>query len=222
MLRVALAVALVLFVGGLGFYFGRSSVRRQFVPPSGTGRVSASSAYPALPDVPAVQTGSGAAPVIPSTEIHENAPAEPAIGLPIANLKISDILDTFNQARGGGERRHEATDIMAPRGTPVLAVDDGVVKKLFTSEPGGLTIYQYDPTERFAYYYAHLDRYQTGIREGLRVRRGDVVGYVGSTGNADPKAPHLHFTILQLGPAKEWWHDTTPINPYPAFLRQFR
>ncbi|MBC7925151.1 MAG: M23 family metallopeptidase [Bryobacteraceae bacterium] len=140
------------------------------------------------------------------------------IGLPIAGLKQSEILDTFNHSRAAGERRHEATDIMAPRGTPVIAVDSGVIKKLFNSKPGGLTIYQYDPGERVCYYYAHLDSYAAGVREGMSVRRGDLIGYVGSTGNAAPDAPHLHFAILQLGPGKEWWRDTIPFNPYPALL----
>jgi len=107
---------------------------------------------------------------------------------------------------------------MAPRGTPVLAVSDGQIKKLFVSKPGGLTIYQYDSNERYCYYYAHLDRYADGLKEGMRVRQGDLIGYVGSTGNADPNAPHLHFAILELGPAKEWWRDTLPINPYPLLI----
>ena len=93
------------------------------------------------------------------------------------------------------------------------------IRKLFTSKPGGYTVYQYDPTEQYCYYYAHLDGYAEGIREGLRVKRGDVIGYVGSTGNADPKAPHLHFAVLQLGPAKEWWRDTVPLNPYLLLIQ---
>jgi murein DD-endopeptidase MepM/ murein hydrolase activator NlpD len=133
---------------------------------------------------------------------------------PIAGLRRSEVLDTFEQSRGAGERRHEAVDIMAPRGTPVRAVDDGTIRKLFVSERGGLTIYHSDPTEKYVYYYAHLDRYAPGLTQGEDVRRGDVIGYVGSTGNADPDAPHLHFAILKLGPEKKWWVDTVPINPY--------
>lgn len=107
---------------------------------------------------------------------------------------------------------------MAPKGTPVLAIDNGIVQKLFTSKPGGLTIYQYDSQEKYCYYYAHLDRYADGIREGLLVKKGDVIGYVGVTGNSDPNAPHLHFAILELGPEKKWYEGTRPINPYPVLM----
>ncbi len=103
---------------------------------------------------------------------------------------------------------------MAPRGTPVLAAADGKIVKLFDSKPGGLTIYEFDPSESVAYYYAHLDRYAAGIAAGLQVKQGEVIGYVGSTGNASPDAPHLHFAIFRLGPEKHWWQGT-PINPYP-------
>ena len=123
------------------------------------------------------------------------------------------IADTFDDARGS-ERRHEALDIMAPAGTPVLAVADGHVEKLFDSDRGGLTIYQFEPSGRYAYYYAHLQRYAPGLAEGQALRRGQVIGYVGSTGNADPAAPHLHFAIFLLGPEREWWRGT-PVNPYP-------
>ena len=109
---------------------------------------------------------------------------------------------------------------MAPRGTPVVAAGDGRVAKLFTSAAGGITLYQFDPEERFAYYYAHLDRYAEGIKEGLVLKRGDLVGYVGTSGNAPPNAPHLHFTIFRLGPDKKWWKGTA-VNPFP-FLDEFR
>jgi murein DD-endopeptidase MepM/ murein hydrolase activator NlpD len=106
---------------------------------------------------------------------------------------------------------------MAPRGTPVYAVEDGRVAKLFTSVPGGKTIYQYDPSGRIAYYYAHLDRYAKGLADGKDVKRGEVIGYVGNTGNATPTAPHLHFAIFRLGPKREWWKGE-PVDPYP-YLR---
>ena len=141
--------------------------------------------------------------------------ADRALGLPIVGLKASDIQDTFAQARDGGDRRHEATDILAPRGTPVVAVDTGIITKLFTSKPGGLTIYQFDPPQNVCYYYAHLDRYAEGLREGMLVKKGDVIGYVGTTGNARPNTPHLHFAIFELGPEKHWW-EGKPINPYPS------
>jgi murein DD-endopeptidase MepM/ murein hydrolase activator NlpD len=101
---------------------------------------------------------------------------------------------------------------MAPAGTPVLAVEDGTVEKLFTSEAGGLTVYQFDPSRSVAYYYAHLQRYADGLADGVRVTRGQVIGYVGSTGNARADAPHLHFAIFVLGPEKRWWQGTA-IDP---------
>jgi murein DD-endopeptidase MepM/ murein hydrolase activator NlpD len=103
-----------------------------------------------------------------------------------------------------------------------MAVDDGVIAKLFTSKQGGLTVYQYDSTEKYVFYYAHLDRYAEGLREGVLLRRGQVVGYVGITGNSPPGAPHLHFAILQLGPDKKWYENTRPVDPYPLLLQALR
>ncbi len=143
------------------------------------------------------------------------APA-PRISLPIAGLKRADIHDTFNDTRQGG--KHEASDIMAPRGTPVLAVEEGNVVKLFTSKKGGLTVYQFDNSRTYCYYYAHLDKYAEGLKEGMLLRRGDKVGYVGSTGDAAANAPHLHLAILLLGPDKHWWENTTAIDPYPLLV----
>ncbi|MFL6675722.1 MAG: M23 family metallopeptidase [Massilia sp.] len=133
--------------------------------------------------------------------------------VPVEGIKASELADTFDQPRGK-ERQHQALDIMAPKGRKVLAAGDGKVVKLFNSKPGGLTVYQFDPDEKYAYYYAHLDRYAEGLKEGATLRRGDLVGYVGSTGNADPKAPHLHFAVVALTPEKQWWKGT-PINPFP-------
>lgn len=151
---------------------------------------------------------------LPATVPAANPPVpEGALVLPVAGVKAAQLSDTFDDKRGS-DRIHEALDIMAPRGTPVLAASDGRVEKLFASKQGGLTLYQFDPTRTFAYYYAHLDRYAPGVAEGESVQRGEVIGYVGSTGNADPSAPHLHFAIFLLGPDKRWW-EGTPINPYP-------
>ena len=137
-----------------------------------------------------------------------------ALRLPVEGFDLHALRDNFAESRGG--RVHEAIDLLAPRGTPVLAVDDGVVKKLFTSVPGGLTVYQYDPSESYSSYYAHLDRYAEGLSEGKVLKKGDRVGYVGTTGNAPPGTPHLHFTIYKLGAGKRWW-EGTPINPYPLW-----
>ena len=136
--------------------------------------------------------------------------------IPVQSVAPAGLADTYQQARAGGQRAHEALDIMAPRGTPVLAVEDGVITKLFLSKAGGITIYQYDRAREFAYYYAHLDRYAAGLQEGSAVRKAQVIGYVGSTGNASSEAPHLHFAIFRLGPGREWWRGT-PINPFSVW-----
>jgi len=141
-----------------------------------------------------------------------------SIGLPLSNLKLASIQDTFNDNRGGGAK-HEATDILAPRGTPVFAVVEGNVVKLFNSKKGGITVYQYDNQQKYCYYYAHLDKYAEGLKEGMLLRKGDRLGYVGSTGDAQANNPHLHFAILELGPDKHWYEHTTAINPYPLLVR---
>jgi len=137
--------------------------------------------------------------------------------VPVAGITPGDLDDNYMQVRGGGTRLHGAIDIMAPRNTPVLAAVDGTVRKLFTSAGGGLTIYQFDQSEERIYYYAHLDRYAPTLREGQFVRQGSVIGFVGTTGNAAPDAPHLHFAIEMLPPTKEWWKGT-PMNPYPILV----
>ena len=132
--------------------------------------------------------------------------------LPVQGVMPAQLSDTYTQARAAGAP-HEAIDIMSARGTPVLAVEDGKVAKLFLSKPGGITIYQFDPASQYAYYYAHLDRYAEGLTEGASLRKGQVIGYVGSTGNASADAPHLHFAIFKLGPERQWWRGA-PLNPY--------
>lgn len=135
------------------------------------------------------------------------------LAIPVEGVRPGDLHNTFHEGRAG--HRHEAIDIAAPRGTRVLAADDGTLVKLFNSVPGGLTIYQFDPDERFAYYYAHLDRYADGMHEGKRLRRGDVIGYVGTSGNAAADAPHLHFAVFRLGRDKRWWQGE-PVDPFDA------
>jgi peptidoglycan LD-endopeptidase LytH len=139
-----------------------------------------------------------------------------SLAIPVQGVVATQLLDTYDDARGS-ERAHEAIDIMAPTGTPVVAVEDGTIAKLFDSKQGGLTVYQFDRAGELAYYYAHLDRYAPGLAEKKAVKRGDVIGYVGYTGNANPQAPHLHFAIFRLGPDKRWWKGT-PVNPFP-YLR---
>ncbi len=133
---------------------------------------------------------------------------------PIDGLKPADLRDTFTETRNG--KPHGAIDILAPRGTPVRAMTDGAIRKLFVSKRGGNTIYEYDPTQTYCFYYAHLDRYAPGLTEGKQVKRGDVIGYVGSTGDASPLAPHLHLEITKLDAEKHWWPPGPAINPYPV------
>ncbi len=131
--------------------------------------------------------------------------------VPISGIAAAKLPDTFNELRGG-TRKHEALDILAPRGTPVHSADDGTVIKLFTSTAGGLSVYVAGPAQHFVYYYAHLDSYANGLAEGRALRKGDVLGYVGSSGNADPNVPHLHFGIARTDNVKEWWKGE-PVNP---------
>lgn len=134
------------------------------------------------------------------------------LAVPVAGIAASSLRSTFGEARGGS-RQHEAMDILAPRGTAVLASEDGRIAKLFTSAAGGLTIYQFDPNEQYCYYYAHLDSYAVDLTEGQGVKRGQTIGYVGTTGNAPPGTPHLHFAIFKLNGDKRWW-EGAPIDPF--------
>ena len=156
-----------------------------------------------------------AAPPIAPTEhvAPEAALAARGLIIPVTGVDPSRVSDSYTAGRGGG-RTHDAVDIMAPRGTPVIAADSGTILKLRQNEAGGITIYQLDPNERFVYYYAHLDRYEKGLAEGMVVRQGDVLGFVGTTGNAPKNLPHLHFQVmLYRGHGQYWGGD--PINPHP-------
>ncbi|MBV9155402.1 MAG: M23 family metallopeptidase [Acidobacteriaceae bacterium] len=144
-----------------------------------------------------------------------SAQSLPELTLPIQGLQLSDLKDTFEEVHNG--HTHEAIDIIAPKGTLIRAVVSGTIRKLFLSKPGGNTIYQFDEAGVYCYYYAHLDRYADNLREGMRVQPGDVIGFVGSTGNADQRTPHLHFAVFELGPEKQWWRGKA-INPYPALV----
>jgi murein DD-endopeptidase MepM/ murein hydrolase activator NlpD len=148
----------------------------------------------------------------------EPEPFPNGISMPLAGVDPRTLRDDFSQTRSDGTRPHAALDILAPRGTPVLAAGDGIVRKLFTSVRGGLTVYQFDLQEEYCYYYAHLDDYAPSLHEGQLLRRGELVGYVGATGNARRDAPHLHFAVSRLDPDRKWWGGT-PVNPYPLLVR---
>ncbi len=186
---------------------------------------------PSEPAVPRLLTREPAMPVSPPRALSTSAPVQLAsrgpariplvpppegeegrLGMPVLGLDRRGLVDNFEDRRG--TRRHLALDIMAPRGTPVVAVDDGEVAKVYRHLLGGLSVYQYDRERKRSYYYAHLQGFAPGLAAGDYLRRGDLVGYVGTTGNASPTAPHLHFAILDLGPEAKWWKGT-PVNPFP-------
>jgi murein DD-endopeptidase MepM/ murein hydrolase activator NlpD len=138
--------------------------------------------------------------------------------IPVPGVQPSELRDTFHEPRGGGTRMHEALDIMAPRGTPVLSAAPGYVLKLHNSKDGGLMVYAADSSNQFVLMYAHLDHYAAGIHDGMPLQRGEVIGYVGTTGNAPPNAPHLHFAIAHPADVKLWWTGTA-IDPRPLLRR---
>jgi peptidoglycan LD-endopeptidase LytH len=132
--------------------------------------------------------------------------------MPVKDVPRSALVQSFHETRSGS-REHEAIDILAPRNTPVVAIEDGTIAKLFVSKAGGNTIYQFDPSEQYAYYYAHLERYADGLNDGDKVQKGQVIGFVGTSGNAPKDTPHLHFAVFRLNAAKHWW-EGVPIDPY--------
>ena len=161
----------------------------------------------------AARTPAHAGPAPSGAALPVADPDLPRLVIPVAGVRAAQLIDSYQDGRPG--HRHEAIDIMAPSGTPVLAAADGPLVKLFTSAPGGLTVYQFDPQGRYTFYYAHLDRYASGMAAGLSLQRGQLIGYVGTTGNAPGTAPHLHFEMHRLGPEKQWWKGA-PINPFAA------
>ena len=223
---VTFVAGVLLGAGGLFVYLRQVAHDAPPATPAVAAAAPAAGATPitaTLPGAPVVATDLTEAdlPLRP-TQQERLAPAAPAdavakpagtLLIPVEGITLARLSDNFDQPRGI-ERHHEALDIMAPTGSKVVAAGDGKVVKLFNSKPGGLTLYQFDPTEKYAYYYAHLDRYADGVREGSVLKRGDLVGYVGVTGNAAKDAPHLHFAVFELTPKKEWWKGTS-VNPYP-------
>ena len=177
----------------------------------GTGRVSSPAVVESVPSVPSVQSVSS---VVQQPQITR---IEKALIIPVAGVRHDQLIDTFTASRSEG-RTHDAIDIIAPAETPVLAAADGQIQKLFQSERGGTTIYQLSADQKLIFYYAHLARYADGLTEGKQVRQGDVIAYVGDTGNAGAGNYHLHFSIAVVSDPKRYWEGTN-INPYPL-LRQ--
>lgn len=155
------------------------------------------------------------APGQPKVAVAEGLVVGPAgLAIPVQGIKQSDLVDTYTAARAGG-RVHDAIDIMAAEGTPVIAAANGTIEKLFYSNGGGgNTIYERSADGKWIYYYAHLQGYAPGVREGQKVKQGQVIAIVGHTGNASPEGPHLHFAINRMEAGQRWWQGS-PINPYP-------
>ena len=151
-----------------------------------------------------------APPVVVAEQIQV---APSGLALPVVGVKPDQLQDTFDDARSAG-RRHDAIDIMAAEGTPVIAAADGTIEKFFNSARGGITIYERSPDQKWIYYYAHLSAYAPGLAEGQQVKRGQVIARVGHTGDASAAGPHLHFAINSMALGEHWW-DGTAINPYP-------
>ena len=169
------------------------------------------SARVGAPDV-AKQTTPADTPTVPiPTTGHISAPP---LRMPLDHVDVEAMKGGFQERRGS--RPHEAADLVAPRNTPVHAVQGGTIAKLFVSKAGGLTIYQFDPSGLICYYYAHLERYADGLHQGQVVSAGDVIGYVGTSGNAPPQTPHLHFAVFELNGDREWWKGRA-LDPYPLF-----
>lgn len=188
-----------------GTHDGDDAVIRPAEPAS-----SGTSGGPA-PPTPSPETLIGPTPSSPSDL------AERGLSIPVDGVTRDQLTRSFDDRRGS-DRLHQAIDILAPRHTPVRAVEDGTIARLFNSRAGGITVYQFDPTERYCYYYAHLERYAEGLQEGQHVRQGQVIGYVGTSGNAPPGTPHLHFAVYRLTGEKRWW-EGTPIDPYDVLSR---
>lgn len=208
------------------FMTGREAVKAGLAEPGAPSATTSGAAQPPAQGASAPRAAAPPPPGEPSARLPAVRDAGDPEGarllaqrpllVPVAGVQPDSLTDQFELARG--RRVHEAIDIVAPRGTPVVAVDEGRVAKLFSSRAGGLTVYQFDPGQRLAYYYAHLDRYAGGLREGMDLRRGDVIGYVGSSGNASANVPHLHFAVFRLGNPPRWWEGEA-VNPYPALSR---
>nr|WP_294846373.1 M23 family metallopeptidase [uncultured Sphingomonas sp.] len=192
-------VLLVMLVAAWVFYNGISSSRNE-------GQVTSGGAHDPL----------GPLPDKPNVVVREQVSLGPSgLAVPVAGVRPDQLVDTFTQARAGGARVHDAIDITAPEGTPVVSAADGMVEKLYFSHGGGgISAYVRSADGMWEYYYAHLQAYDARLREGMKLKRGDAIGLVGHTGNASPDGPHLHFAINRMAPG-ERWSQGTPVNPYP-------
>ncbi len=218
-MRFLIGLVLGCAIGAASVFFLVAKPVVQTQPVDPPPQVAAAAAVPIVPvETPAeerIPEQPALKPTPPLTEPGELA--ADAIIIPVVGARREELRAMFHERRGS--REHRAIDIGAPRATPVLAAIDGTVGKLFLSKPGGITIYQYDPTRTWIYYYAHLDGYAPGLVEGQQLRRGDVIGFVGTSGNAPPDAPHLHFSIEKLTTPGKWW-ESEPVDPYPLLIER--
>lgn len=201
--------AIVCAVLVLGAWMWWRGVNRTAGPPSTAVAILAETAKKA-----GIDSAAGA-PRVASRAVGLLQVSPAGLAIPVAGIRAADLVDTFTQSRGGGSRVHDAIDIMAARGTPVVSASDGIVEKLYFSRGGGgISAYVRSPDGRFLHYYAHLDSYSPGLVEGQRIPRGGPIGTVGISGNANPSGPHLHYAIYAMRPGERWWQGT-PLNPYP-------
>lgn len=182
--------------------------------PAGTG------SGPPGTETPVSEEARSSAPLTTDFARQVDARAARELIIPVLNVRPAELSDTFTDSRGGGERLHEAIDIMAPRGTSVIAAGPGTIEKLFRSDAGGNTLYVRSADGRTIHYYAHMEEYAEGLKEGQQLRRGQRLGTVGSSGNASAEAPHLHFAILQTTPDAAWWEPANAVNPFPLLSRR--
>jgi peptidoglycan LD-endopeptidase LytH len=185
--------------------------------PSAEAAASASPTTTTSPPASSTPQSSPAAPVAADAHASNSANAGELL-IPVAGVRPEQLQDTYTQSRSAG-RTHNSIDIMAARNTPVLAAADGQIIKLFNSERGGITLYQLGTDKRTVYYYAHLERYADGITENRFARRGEIIGYVGDSGNAGRDNCHLHFSIWLITDPKRFW-DGENINPYPLLTKR--
>jgi peptidoglycan LD-endopeptidase LytH len=171
---------------------------------------------PAMTPAPAAPVDVVATPALSRDPSLESL-RERGLLVPVKGVVAGQIPDSFDAPRDGA-RVHNAQDILAPRGTPVLAADDGVILHVGTNTLGGNVIWESDPAHRFAFYYAHLERYAKGLKDGQHVARGDVIGYVGTSGNAPKNTPHLHFQVVRIVSGKRY-SEGPPVNPLPFFTQ---
>lgn len=208
--RIATVAVTAAVTSGIWLAADTELFRLKRVDPAPSGDTSASITERGQAEAP---TSSGGMDSRPTTRLPTASTGR--LVIPVEGVAASELVDTYSDSRGDGTRLHEAIDIMAPTGTPVIAAAGGTIEKIFQSEAGGLTVYVRSTDRETLYYYAHLDSYAPGLREGQVVAAGRELGSVGASGNASADAPHLHFAIMRTASNAQWWEPANPVNPYP-------